>query len=72
MTKKERIFAVLNHEKVDRIPWTMYQSFPPWGSTELEYRNAGLSMVYQHFPAVTVNMPDVEVTEENKYILNRN
>ncbi|MFC2159186.1 hypothetical protein ACFLQS_00510 [Actinomycetota bacterium] len=70
MTKKERIFAALANQKIDRIPWTMYQSFPPWGSTELDYRNHGLSMIYQHFPVCTVHMPDVEVTEENKITLN--
>jgi hypothetical protein len=71
MTKKENILKALAHKKVDRIPWTMYQSFPPWGSTELNYRNSGLSMIYQHFPACTVHMPDVEVAEENKITLDK-
>lgn len=69
MNKKERIEAVIRHKKIDKIPWTMYASYPPWGETELKFRNEGLTLIYQHFPICKVSIPEVEVTEESQYIL---
>lgn len=72
MNKKQRVIAALKRQKIDKIPWTMYKSYPPWGETELKFRNEGLSMVYQHFPICTINIVGVEVAENNKYELNGN
>ena len=70
MNLKERIEAVIHHKSFDRIPWTMYKSYPPWGETERKFRNIGLTMVYQHFPITKIVIPGVEVSEEGRYILN--
>lgn len=72
MNKRQRVIAALKGQEVDKIPWTMYKSYPPWGSKELEFRNKGLSMVYQHFPICSVDMEDVEVTEQNTYEIKSN
>ncbi len=72
MNKKERIENAVKGKSVDRIPWTMYQSFPPWGETELSFRNEGLSMIYQHFPACSTNMENVKVEGEVNYIPSKN
>lgn len=69
MTKKERILAALQHKKVDKVPWTMYASYPPWGETELNFRNRGLALIYQHFPICSISIDNVSVREENKLIL---
>lgn len=69
MNKKERLEAAFRHEKIDRIPWTIYASYPPWGEVERKYRNSGLTLIYQHFPIVKVSLPGVEVSEESKYII---
>jgi len=69
VTKRERIEAAVRGRPVDRIPWTMYKSLPPWGTAELELRNMGLSMIYQHFPIVTESHPNVAVREENRFVL---
>ncbi len=65
MNKKERVLGALRGREVDRIPWTMYKSYPPWGERELEFRNDGLSMVYQHFPICLATNKEVVITENN-------
>jgi len=72
MNKKQRVIAALKGQDVDKIPWTMYKSYPPWGTKELQFRNEGLSMVYQHFPICTTEMKGVEVTEKSKYEFKNN
>lgn len=72
MTKKERVMAVLQHKKIDKIPWTMYASYPPWSTTELNFRVEGLTLIYQHFPICREKFDNVEITEENKFFLNSN
>ena len=72
MTKKERILAALQNKKVDKVPWTMYASYPPWSETELNFRNAGLALIYQHFPICKVSMDEVTVSEENTFVLKNN
>ncbi len=57
MNKRQRLEAALNHKKIDRIPWTIYASYPPWGEVERRYRDLGLIMIYQHFPIVIVSLP---------------
>ncbi len=72
MNKKERVMAALQHKKIDRIPWTMYASYPPWSTTELNFRNEGLALIYQHFPICRVKMDNIDITEENKFFLSSN
>ena len=72
MTKKERLENVIRGKEIDKIPWTMYKSYPPWGEAEAKFRNRGLTLIYQHFPIVKVILPEVEISEESKYILNGN
>lgn len=69
MNKKERIEAVIRHKKIDKIPWTMYASYPPWGETERRFRNEELTLIYQHFPICKLTMPEVKITEESHYLL---
>lgn len=69
MNKKERIETVIHHKVVDRIPWTIYRSLAPWGATELQCRNKHLSLCYQHFPIYKVIRPNVEVSEQVKYLV---
>jgi len=69
LNKRERLDAVLHHREPDKIPWTMYASFPPWGETERRFRNQGLTLIYQHFPIVKVTFPEMEVSEKSKFIL---
>lgn len=68
MTKKERIIAAILGRVFDRVPWTMYKSYPPWGTAELRLRNMGLAMIYQHFPIVKEAYEHVEVKEECQYM----
>jgi hypothetical protein len=72
LNKKERIESVIYHKEIDRIPWTIYKSYPPWGEAELQFRNQGLAMVYQHFPIVLNFYDNVEIIEESKYITKKN
>lgn len=69
MDKKQRVMSALQHKKVDVIPWTMYKSYPPWGETEMKFRNDGLAMIYQHFPICLLHMNGVEITEDNSFVL---
>jgi len=69
LNKRQRLEAALNHKKIDRIPWTIYASYPPWGEVERRYRDLGLIMIYQHFPIVKVSLPEIDVTEEGKYLV---
>jgi len=71
LNKRERIEAVVRHKAVDRIPWTIYRSIAPWGATELQCRNAGLSLCYQHFPICRATRPNVEVREEAGFVFDR-
>lgn len=70
MNKKERVLSALYNKKHDIVPWTMYKSYPPWGETERYFRNEGLTMIYQHFPICRASIDNVEVTEDNQFILN--
>lgn len=72
MTKKERLKNVIRGKKIDKIPWTIYKSYPPWGETEAKFRSKGLALIYQHFPIVKVILPDIVVSEHSKYIINGN
>ncbi len=72
MNRKDRLDAVLHGKKADIIPWTIYASYPPWGEVERKYRNMGLIMIYQHFPIIKTSLPEVTVTENNRYDLNNN
>jgi len=72
MTKKECLKNVISSKKIDKIPWTIYKSYPPWGETEAKLRSKGLLLIYQHFPIVKVTLPDIEVSGYIQYILNGN
>ena len=67
MNKKERIEAAIRGKDVDKIPWTMYKSIPPWGQAEFNFRSEGLTWIYQHFPISTVTIPNVEVIDTATY-----
>jgi len=73
LDKKKLIEAFINHQPADRIPWTIYQSYAPWGEKEYEYRKRGLTLVYQHFPIVKAlyGNTEIEVSEESKYTTNK-
>jgi len=42
---RERVMAVLNREKPDKLPWLSYSYFLPTGSWERKLRNMGLGVV---------------------------
>ncbi len=69
MLKKERLENVFRGQKIDRIPWTIYKSYPPWGEAEARFRKMGMTLIYQHFPIVKTLFPDIEINEDSKYEL---
>lgn len=65
MNAKERIMAVLHHERPDRVPWTIYSGLLPRGEAERELRNLGLGL-WVSCPICKAETPHVklEVSEE--------
>jgi hypothetical protein len=47
MTPRKRVMAVLNHEKPDKIPLTIYEGFTQFLTCEKELRDRGLCVVYR-------------------------
>jgi len=70
MNKKERLINALRGKKIDRVPWTIYKSYPPWGEAEARFREMGLTLVYQHFPIVKTTLPSIDVNEIIAYEIN--
>ncbi|MCM8824647.1 MAG: hypothetical protein NC937_00635, partial [Candidatus Omnitrophica bacterium] len=50
MTPRKRVEAVLKGEKIDKIPFTIYESKIPQCSVERQLRNEGLCIVNRHYP----------------------
>jgi len=71
MNKKERIEAVINHKEIDKIPWTIYSMLTPWGETELNLRNKGLSMVHVELPIYKVSNPHIAVNEKSIFKIDK-
>jgi len=72
LKKKERIQAAMRHEKVDRIPWTIYKGMLAWGEAEYNLRNEGLTPVFQGFPITTVEFSNVDMVETQTYTTGSN
>lgn len=66
MTPKRRVEAVLKGEKVDRIPFTIYESKLPQCSVERQLRNEGLCIVNRRYPVFKTISPNV-VYETHTY-----
>lgn len=59
MTPKRRVEAVLRGEKVDRVPFTIYENKLPQSSVERYLRNEGLCIVNRRYPVFKVFSPNV-------------
>ncbi len=58
MTPRQRVLAVLNGEKPDKVPFTIYETKLPQCSVERELRNAGLCIVNRMIPPVHIETPN--------------
>lgn len=70
MDKRKRIEEAIKGNKVDRLPLTIYNSLLPLGESEITIRNRGLGIIYI-LPAVMAYNSKIQITEEVKYIYNR-
>ena len=61
MTPRERVIGVLNHEKQDVTPFTVYESFLYMCQSELELRNRGMCIV-KRITSYTINYPNIVKT----------
>ncbi|MCM8759909.1 MAG: uroporphyrinogen decarboxylase family protein [Candidatus Omnitrophica bacterium] len=59
MTPRKRVVAALKGEKVDKIPFTIYESKLPQCSIERQLRNEGLCIVNRNYPVFKVVSPNV-------------
>ena len=59
MTPRERVYAALRGERVDRIPFTIYGGLLPRSETERLLRNEGLCLV-DRIPVFSCSNPTVE------------
>jgi len=59
MTPRERVYAALRGERVDRIPFTIYGGLLPRSETERLLRNEGLCLV-DRIPVFSCHNPTVE------------
>jgi len=64
MNIKQRIKSALRREKVDVIPWCMYDFLLPRGDFEREARNSGLGLCVRR-PVSYESMPNVRIEEVN-------
>ncbi|NOZ64650.1 MAG: hypothetical protein GXO71_06965, partial [Caldiserica bacterium] len=63
LTPKERVVKALLGEKVDKVPFTVYETFLPRCAVERKLRNMGLCVVSRNVPVLQVLTPDVKVKE---------
>ena len=63
MTPRERVLRALRGEKVDKTPFTVYETLLPWSSTERKLRNQGLCIVWRKTGLVKTYTPDVRIKE---------
>ena len=66
MTPRERVLAVLNGKRPDKIPFTIYENKIPQCSVERDLRNDGLCLVNRDVPAFKIETPNC-VMEEFSY-----
>jgi hypothetical protein len=69
MTPRKRVEAVLRGEKIDKIPFTIYESKLPQCSVERQLRNEGLCIVNRRYPVFKVISPNVSY-ESHSYTEN--
>jgi uroporphyrinogen-III decarboxylase len=62
MNVRERLMAALHREKVDVVPWCMYDWLLPRGNLEREARNIGLGLWVRR-PISYEEMPNVRIEE---------
>lgn len=60
MTNRQRVYAVLNGERPDRVPFTTYEWKIPWGYDKRKLCERGLVMM-QRFPGWRVAYPHCEL-----------
>lgn len=66
MKKRERIMAVLHHEKPDIIPVTAYAFLLPRGDIERQLRNIGLGLVELGVPVYGIRTPNVTMESSER------
>lgn len=59
MTPRARVEAALRRDSVDKVPFTIYETFLPQTSREREMRRLGMCIVNRRFPVYTVVSPNV-------------
>jgi hypothetical protein len=64
MNPRERVERVLRGERVDRVPFTMYECMIPQCAAEREMRNRGLCIVKRDVPVLKIHRPNVKVTQQ--------
>ena len=62
MTPRERVLRALRFERVDRMPFTIYEYKLPQCSAERELRNRGLCIVHRHVGVFNTHRPNVKTT----------
>ena len=66
MTPRERVLAVLNGERPDKIPFTIYEYKIPQCSVERRLRNEGMCIVNRRVPVYKIETPNC-VKKEHHY-----
>jgi len=66
MTPRERVLAVLQGRKPDRVPLTIYETLFPQCAAERVLRNAGACIIERRVPSFTKSTPNC-VTETHTY-----
>lgn len=64
MTPRKRVEAVLNGDKVDVVPFTIYEAKIPQCVAEREMRNRGLCIVKRDIPVIKTHQPNVKIKQE--------
>ena len=62
MTPRERVLRVLHGQRVDRVPFTVYECMIPQCAAEREMRNRGLCIVNRSSGVLAAHRPNVKVT----------
>jgi len=63
MTPRERVLAILNGKRPDKVPFTVYEQKLPQCAVERRLRNEGLCIVNRSVPAFKVETPNCVVEE---------
>src|SRR5512138_3008331 len=59
MTPRARVVAALRRDAVDKVPFTIYETFLPQTTREREMRRLGMCIVNRRFPVYKVATPNV-------------